>query len=149
MSDAPVVPPFDGEAVLFPQPEPVRFKDAHGVQRLRGRRWALIIGDRFYCPKGHRLSDTNLALDHHVFRCTFREKGTRREDTAHVCGLLVYVVTHLSSSADERGPKPLISWALEVTFGEVRWMQRQGIRQIADVQRYLGGFWDMPQRKEA
>lgn len=132
--------PTDPEWWRIRQPEPQIVNDSAGVSRYVGRRWALFVGREFLCPAGHRIRDTVLALDHHVFRCTHKDDRHARE-----CGVLIYIVTYLTAATDlesfPKNPAPKMAWGLELTPSELRFMQDNGIRRLVDVQAYLGAFW--------
>lgn len=106
---------------------PTRYRDANGVERLAGRRCAMSINGRFYCPERHRINDTAIGLEEDTYRCHWKHR------TGGECGILLYVIAHFTA----RDGSELL-WAAEVTRDEIQRMRRM---TLADKLEYLEVTW--------
>lgn len=110
------------------EPPPIRVRDTHGVERLVGRRKALHLAGRLFCPREHLISDSLTGFEEDTFRC---EKNL--EGTSTPCGTLLYVVAGFKARCGAE-----LTHAAEVTYDEIRRMRHM---PIEDKLHYLTLTW--------
>jgi hypothetical protein len=106
---------------------PTRYRDAEGVERIAGRRPAMHLNGKVYCPNRHRIRDTLIQLQEHVYRCP------QQMEDRNPCGVLLYVLAGLKATDGSD-----LMWAVEVTHQEIDQMRAM---TIAEKLVYLEQTW--------
>lgn len=130
------------DVTTTPQPDaPIRYIDAHGVQRLFGRRTGFVVAKpptdadgpepkrryTLYCPSGHAIDLQGLPVN--------EDRSVR----CHECRACILLIGGMETSTGDH----VIS-TVEVTADELHWMERRRMRRIEDVVAYLGLHWSRP-----
>ena len=123
------------------QPKPTRYPDAHGVQRLHGRRTGFVMVStdekgrrrfKLYCPEGHAVDFDGLPLfANRPVRCTGKDQRGAPE-----CGISMLLIARMRSMREDE-----IIMAVEVTPDEFHWMDIHHIELVPDMLEYLGMVW--------
>jgi hypothetical protein len=103
------------------------------VQRLRGRRQALFISHRAYCPELHRIKESGEMLEVDTYQCTHAVadgSGGLRE-----CGIRLYIIGRMQRWCAEESRMEELLCAVEVTRDELRVVR--ALSQPGDAIEYL------------
>lgn len=101
------------------RPPPIRMYDGDGRECLVGRRNALHLAGRLFCPNHHHIGDSLTQLEEDTFRCRHNVAESQSP-----CGSLLYVLAGMHARDGTE-----LTHASEVTFDEIRRMRQMSIAQ--------------------